>query len=41
MPVNVSIPLKILLKYPLETDEDLPSDGMNTFWRGGIRPEFG
>jgi hypothetical protein len=38
-PVNVSIPLKILFKYPLpvETNEDLPSDGMNTFWRGGIQ----
>jgi hypothetical protein len=36
-PVNVSIPLKTLFKYPLETDKDLPPAGMNTFWRGGIR----
>jgi hypothetical protein len=34
-PVTVSIPLRILFKYP--TDKDLPSDGMNTFWRGGIQ----
>jgi hypothetical protein len=33
--VKVSIPLKILFKYP--TDRDPPSDGMNTFWKGGIR----
>lgn len=34
-PVIVSIPLRKLFKYPLEKDP--PSDGMNTFWRGGIR----
>ena len=34
-PVIVSIPLRILFKYPLEKDP--PSDGMNTFWRGGIQ----
>ena len=34
-PVNVSIPLKILFKYP--TDNDLAPDGMNTFWRGGVQ----
>ncbi|KAH9023323.1 ribonuclease H-like domain-containing protein [Lactarius pseudohatsudake] len=28
------IPLEILFEYP--TDTDLPSEGMNTFWRGGI-----
>lgn len=33
--VKVFIPLRILFKYP--TDKDLPSDGMNTFWRGGIQ----
>jgi len=31
---KTSIPLKILFKYP--TDKDLPPDGMNLFWRGGI-----
>ena len=34
-PVKVSIPLKTLFKYP--TERDPPSDGMNTFWRGGIQ----
>ena len=34
-PVNVSIPLKSLFKYP--TERDPPSNGMNTFWRGGIQ----
>jgi hypothetical protein len=34
-PVIVSIPLRILFKYPPEKDP--PSDGMNTFWRGGIQ----
>jgi hypothetical protein len=28
------IPLKILFDYP--TNIDVPSEGMNTFWRGGI-----
>ena len=28
------IPLKILFKYP--TGTELPSEGMNSFWRGGI-----
>lgn len=28
------IPLKILFDYP--TDIDMPSEGMNSFWRGGI-----
>jgi hypothetical protein len=35
VPVKVSIPLRILFKYP--TDAEPPSDGMNTFWNGGIR----
>jgi len=39
MLVKVSIPLKILFKY--STNVNLPqpeaSDGMNTFWRGGIQ----
>lgn len=34
-PAIVAIPLKILFKYP--ADKDLPSDGMNTFWSGGIQ----
>ena len=33
--VKVSIPLKTLFKYP--TVAEPPSDGMNTFWNGGIR----
>jgi hypothetical protein len=28
------IPLKILFDYP--TDVDMPLEGMNSFWRGGI-----
>ncbi len=35
-PVKVAIPLRILFKYPAESD--LPSDeGVNTFWKGGIQ----
>ncbi len=34
-PVKVVIPLRILFKYP--TESDLPSEGMNTFWKGGIQ----
>jgi hypothetical protein len=29
------IPLEILFEYP--TDTNLPSEGMNSFWRGGIK----
>jgi len=32
---KTSIPLKILFKYP--TKKDLPLDGMNLFWRGGVQ----
>jgi hypothetical protein len=32
---KTSIPLQILFKYP--TDTDPPSDGMNSFWKGGIQ----
>jgi hypothetical protein len=32
---KTSIPLEILFKYP--TDTDPPSEGMNSFWRGGIK----
>ena len=28
------IPLEILFEYP--TDTELPSEGINSFWRGGI-----
>ncbi|KAF8269571.1 ribonuclease H-like domain-containing protein [Lactarius quietus] len=31
---KTSIPLEILFQYP--TDTDLPSEGMNSFWRGGV-----
>ena len=34
-PVKVAIPLRILFKY--STELDLPSEGMNTFWKGGIQ----
>jgi hypothetical protein len=35
-PVKVAIPLRILFKYPAESD--LPSnEGVNTFWKGGIQ----
>jgi len=34
-PVKIAIPLRILFKYP--TKSDLPSEGMNTFWKGGIQ----
>lgn len=34
-PVKVSIPLRNLFKYP--TNDDLPSDGMSSFWRGGVQ----
>ena len=33
--VKVFIPLKTLFKYP--TDKDPPSEGMNTFWKGGVQ----
>ena len=33
--MKVVIPLRILFKYP--TESDLPSEGMNTFWKGGIQ----
>ena len=35
--VKVSIPLKILFKYPTDATPDPPSEGMNRFWRGGIQ----
>jgi hypothetical protein len=35
VPVKVTIPLRILFRYPAECDP--PSDeGLNTFWKGGI-----
>ena len=34
-PVKVSIPLRSLFRYP--TNDDPLSDGMNSFWRGGIQ----
>ncbi len=34
---KTSIPLKILFKYPTDTDADLPTKGMNLFWKGGIQ----
>jgi hypothetical protein len=32
---KTSIPLRILFKYP--TDKAPPSEGMNSFWKGGIQ----
>lgn len=32
---KISIPLRVLFTYP--STEDLPSEGMNSFWRGGIQ----
>ena len=34
---KISIPLKILFKYPAATDLPLDESGMNSFWRGGIQ----